>query len=914
MDGMRIEEENAVPIVELNEGAPPEATPMMRQYIEIRAANPDSLLFYRMGDFYELFFDDAVEAARALGIHLTKRGKHMGADIPMCGVPVATADDYLQKLIALGYRVAVCEQLEDPSEAKKRGSKSVVRRDVVRLVTPGTVTEEKLLDPTESRPLAALSRVRSSGADEYALAWIDLSTGLFRVAGVPFDRLEAEIARIAPAELIVPQSLWSDTSARNAFDGLGLAIQPQDASCFDVRAAPERLQRVLGVATLDAFGAFTPGELSALGAVAGYVEATQRDARPALSPPIREALRDHMLIDAATRASLELDRGPDGGRVGSLLAAIDRTLTGGGARCLAARLRAPLTDPGRINARLEAVAWFMAHDDVRDGVRGNLRGTPDLERATSRLALDRGRPLDLLAVRDGLRVANRLADRLPPEMPDELADARTALGEPLGDLVQILDALSDRPPARAGEPGLVREGASTRLDDARALIGDSRRAVMALQTRYAEQTGVRTLRIKHNNVLGYFIEVNSNHADALGKEPFRHRQTLASAMRFTCDELQELEGRIASAAEDARQIEAEAFKRMRDAVVEAAPRLRALAGALATIDVSAALARLAEGEGYCRPVVDDTLAFEIVAGRHPVVEQALRASASMPFVANDAALSAPKGQERGALWLLTGPNMGGKSTFLRQCALIAVMAQAGSFVPAGSARIGVVDRLFSRVGASDDLARGRSTFMVEMVETATILHQATERSLVVLDEIGRGTSTHDGLSIAWSAVEHLHEAIGPRGLFATHFHELTALEGRLDRLACVHCRVEEAQGEVVFLHEIAPGAASRSYGIQVAKLAGLPAPVVARAKAVLERLEGHARARADRARQGGSPKSDAPCDGRGALDDLPLFSLLAVPEPANATDPLREALTEIAPDEMTPREAMDALYRLKSLR
>ena len=894
-----------------------EPTPMMKQYIEIRAANPDSLLFYRMGDFYELFFDDAVEAARALGIHLTKRGKHLGEDIPMCGVPVATADDYLQKLIALGYRVAVCEQLEDPAEAKKRGHKSVVRRDVVRLVTPGTITEDKLLEPGQTRPLVALSRVRSSGRDEFALASIDLSTGAFEVVASDAGGVGAEIARLGPAELIVPDSLWGDGEVRHWIDGAGVPVQPQDASCFDASAASERLRRALGVATLEAFGEFTRAELSAMAGAAGYVEATQKGDRASLRPPQRRRADTHMMIDAATRTSLEIERGPDGTRSGSLVAAVDRTVTGGGARLLLARLRAPLVDPVAIEERLEAVAWLLREDAVRDAVRGHLRAVPDMERAVSRLALGRGAPRDLVAVRDGLAGAAVIAERLDgASLPTELARAAKGLAAIPAALSKHLGAtLSDEPPARVADGGLVTGGAVAALDEARNLREHGRHLVMGLQASYADETGLR-LRVKHNNVLGYFIEVNaaqaaplmaSSDGDAGEGTRFRHRQTLANAMRFGTQELSELEARINGAGDEIRQIEEAAFAEMVGLCTDAADAVREVADALAALDVAAALARLAEGEGYCRPTVDASLAFDIVAGRHPVVEQALRARAEMPFVANDLDLSPPrrKGKTKapdgdgGAIWLLTGPNMGGKSTALRQAALIAILAQAGSFVPAGSAHIGVCDRLFSRVGASDDLARGRSTFMVEMVETATILNQATRRSLVVLDEIGRGTSTHDGLSIAWSAIEHLHEANGSRALFATHFHELTALEERLDRLACVSMQVEEVKGEVVFLHRIAPGAADRSYGIQVARLAGLPAAVVARAEAVLARLEG---------RDGGEAADDP-------FGDLPLFSVSA-PPPASrrdeAGDALREAVETLRPDEMTPREAMDAIYALKA--
>ena len=634
---------------------------MMRQFIEIRAANPDSLLFYRMGDFYELFFDDAVEASRALGIHLTKRGKHMGEDIPMCGVPVATADDYLQKLIALGYRVAVCEQLEDPAEAKKRGHKAVVRRDVVRLVTPGTVTEDKLLDPTRPRPLAALSRVRSTGRDEYALAWIELSTGAFRVAPCPQEGIAAEVARIGPAELTLPEPIWTDAELRPVLDALGLPVQPQDPSCFDASAADERLRRALGVATLEAFGAFSRVEMSAMAGALGYVEATQKGARASLRPPVRECADGRLMIDAATRASLEIERGPDGDRSGSLVAAADRTVTAGGARLLLERLRAPLVDPAAIDARLDAVAWFLCEDGRRDGVRGHLRAAPDMERAISRLALGRGHPRDLVALRDGLAVARLVADLLGTDAPAEIEAARDALGAvPAALADRLAHVLAETPPARVTDGGLVREGALRELDEARALRERGRDLVMGLQAKYAAETGVRTLRVKHNNVLGHFVEVNAAHAGSLegcASTAFRHRQTMANAMRFTTDELVELETRINGAADEARRIEEGVFAELVAASVAHAEPVRRVADGLAAIDVAAALARLAGGEGYCRPVVDGSRAFAIVAGRHPVVEQALRRRAEMPFVANGIDLSPPGGgnDDAGAIWKHDGP-------------------------------------------------------------------------------------------------------------------------------------------------------------------------------------------------------------------------------------------------------------------
>ena len=893
------------------------ATPMMEQYIEIKAANPDSLLFYRMGDFYEMFFGDAETASRALGIALTKRGKHQGEDIPMCGVPVHAADDYLQKLIALGHRVAVCEQIEDPSEAKKRGSKSVVRRDVVRLVTPGTITEEKLLAPSESNFLMALGRVKAGaaprdggkdGAGNLALAWIDISTGTFRVSESSADSLLADILRIDPRELVVADPVFHDPALRPVFDVLGRVANPQPAVLFDSANAEDRIARYFGVATADGFGEFSRAELSALAGAIAYVEKTQKAERPPLGRPEREAAGETLFIDPATRANLELARTLSGGREGSLLKAMDRTVTGGGARLLLERLMAPLVDPAAIGERHDSVSHLLSEPVLREALRTALKSVPDMPRALSRLALNRGGPRDLGALAAGLAAAADIAALLDTaDLPTELATARAALRRLPEAFAGHLDrALADDLPLLKRDGGFTRAGYDGQLDEMRALRDQSRRVIAGMERDLIEETGIRSLKIRHNNVLGYYIEVTANHQAIMtgtdaARARFIHRQTMANAMRFTTTELADLETKIANAADRALAIELAVFDRLTAEAVENAEAIRAGAQALAVLDVSAALAVLAEAENFCRPKIDGSLAFRIERGRHPVVEQALKRQAGEPFVANDCDLSPEEGGKRGAIWLLTGPNMGGKSTFLRQNALIAVLAQMGSFVPAKSAHIGVVDRLFSRVGASDDLARGRSTFMVEMVETAAILNQAGERALVILDEIGRGTATFDGLSIAWAAVEYLHEKNGCRAIFATHFHEMTALSEKLPRLHNVTMRVKEWEGDVIFLHEVSRGAADRSYGVQVARLAGLPPAVVERARAVLHQLEeGEVSGKASR-----------------IVDDLPLFSVAAErnaakPKPGT-NSALGDALAALHPDEMTPREALEAIYRLKGL-
>ena len=894
---------------------PGEASPSMAQFLEIKAANPDCLLWYRMGDFYELFFDDAVVASATLGIVLTKRGKHLGQDIPMCGVPVHRADEYLQRLIRAGHRVAVAEQLEDPADARKRGSKAVVRRDVVRLVTPGTLTEDALLDAKARNYLTALFRTGAGAAGQapvdarLALASLDISTGEFEMGEVEGADLPGELTRLAPSEVILSDALFGDAWLTRWIEAAGAAATPVPTAYFDSLAGEAALKQQLKVAELGGFGGFTRPELAAAGALLKYVELTQIGRKPVLRPPRRSGSDTLLLIDAASRASLELTRSTAGEKQGSLLGAIDRTVTGAGARELAARLASPLRDVKQIDARLDAVGFLVDQEALRRDLRDCLRLAPDLARAVSRLAFARGSPRDLAAVRDALAIATSISGLLSSDgdglgLPAELSRIAGRLRAAPDELhAALAAALVDDPPHLRRDGGFVREGYRPELDEARRLKEDSRSVMAGLEAKYIERTGVKSLKVRHNNILGFFIEVTQANAKPLleGKltAEFRHRQTMANAVRFSTPELAETEGRIASATERALSLEQEVFAELAEAVEREERSLSEVAAALAELDATAGLAELARSQGYVRPLVDDSDAFEIRGGRHPVVEQALAAAKSGAFIENDCVLGGGEG-DGGRIWLVTGPNMAGKSTFLRQNALIAVLAQMGSYVPARSAVIGAVDRLFSRVGASDDLARGRSTFMVEMVETAAILNQASRRSLVILDEIGRGTATFDGLSIAWATVEFLHEAVGARTLFATHYHELTALGRRLSNVANVTMDVREWHDEIVFLHKVKPGAADRSYGIQVAKLAGLPAPVLERAREVLALLE----------------KSDSKKNARNdALDELPLFAVTRASVPApGGPSAVEKAVDELSPDDMSPRAALDALYRLKALR
>ena len=871
---------------------PDTVTPMMVQYLAIKEDCPDCLLFYRMGDFYELFFDDAAAAAGALDIALTKRGKHLGQDIPMCGVPVHSHEIYLNRLIKKGFKVAVCEQTEDPAEARKRGPKAIVRREIMRVITPGTLTEDTLLEARRHNYLAAVAE--TSGG--LGMAWIDMSTGDFLTQAFGVGDFDAALARIAPGELLIAEGFLQNPAFFETFADWKDRLSPLPQSCFDSVNGEKRLQALFGVKTLDAFGDFSRPELAAAGALVDYVEMTQKGRLPRLAKPKRIAEGEVMEIDAATRGNLELTQSLSGSLKGSLLGVIDKTVTGAGARLLGSHLAAPLTDDVEIRRRLDGVAYMVDEGGLRGSLRDALRQTPDIERACSRLTVGRGGPRDLGALRDALTQGSILRGLLAGPGPAPPPEAVAALDKDLGSHDALIDrlarALKPDAPLMIRHGGFIAAGYAPDLDEQIALRDESRRLIAELQKRYREDTGVASLKVTHNNVLGFFVEVRPLHADKLG-EPFIHRQTMANAVRFTTVELGELESKIARAADRALAIELALFD---DLVGEVAARIDDIARAaraLAGLDLVTALAELAVNREYRRPKVDDSLAFDITGGRHPVVEALAPAGEAGRFIPNDCDLG---GDQR--LWLVTGPNMAGKSTFLRQNALIAILAQMGSFVPATSAHLGVVDRLFSRVGAADDLARGRSTFMVEMVETAAILNQSGPRALVILDEIGRGTATYDGLSIAWAAVEHLHEVNRCRALFATHYHELTALAAKLKALSCHTMRVKEWRGDVVFLYEVGPGAADRSYGIHVARLAGLPESVVTRAEAVLGVLE-----------------SDGQSGDLARLaDDLPLFTATPARRPAQAgPSPLEEALAEVAPDELTPKTALELIYRLKAL-
>ena len=853
---------------------------MMAQYLALKAEAGDCLLFYRMGDFFELFFDDARTAAQVLDIALTSRGEHQGVPIPMCGVPVHSAEGYLARLIKAGCRVAIAEQVETPEEAKKRGgSKALVARDIVRFVTAGTLTEEALLEPRRANVLAAVCEVRGT----IGLAACDISTGRMELEECSADRMGAALARLGASELVVPEG-WSDAP-------LEAIVRP--SRDFGSDGGEVRLKAAHGVATLDGFGTFSRAMLAAAGGLIAYLEHVGRGKLPLLLPPVAREGEAHLAMDEATRASLEILVSSQGTRRGSLIEAVDRCVTGAGARLLAEDLSAPLTDAAMIEARLALVQWLHDNALLRGDLRAVLRALPDVGRALGRVVAGRGSPRDLGQLRDGLGEARRIHDHLRgqaelPALLEALLPHLTGHGA-LTDLFSR--ALVPAPPTERGQGGFIAEGYDHALDELRRISGDARRAIAALEARYREQTGIAALKIRHNGVLGYFVEVPARHADVLmaPDSGFTHRQTMAGAVRFNALALHEEASRIAEAGGHALAAEEAHFEELVGEAIKARHAIAATAEALARLDVACGQAERAAEGGWCRPHVVDDNRLEIEGGRHPVVEAALAAKGER-FVANDCRLSP---QDR--LWLVGGPNMGGKSTFLRQNALIVLLAQAGGFVPAASATVGLTDRLFSRVGASDNLARGRSTFMVEMVETAAILAQASERSFVILDEVGRGTSTYDGLALAWAVVEAVHGVNKCRCLFATHYHELSRLAESCEALSLHHVRAREWQGDLVLLHELAEGPADRSYGLAVAKLAGVPAPVVARASAVLQRLE----------------KGRAETGGLAAgLGDLPLFAA-AIEHKEEVVDALRERLSTLDVDALSPREALDLLYELK---
>ena len=877
-------------------------TPMMKQFLSIKAeAGPDVLLFFRMGDFYELFFDDAIHAAEALDIALTKRGKHNGFDIPMCGVPAHASETYLHRLIKKGFKVAICEQTETPAEAKKRGYKAVVNREIVRVVTPGTLTEESLLD---ARGQNIILSIYKSLLGEYAIAWADISDGSFNVSEVDPMNLPSKLAAFSPSEVIIPELLYQDSEFLKTLHLRDTSLTPQPAIKFNYRSAEAHLQKCFNVKSLQGFGSFTKAEISAAGALLNYLELTQAGNRVQLSNLKQNSTSNYLLIDPATRTSLEIDRNQRGLKDGSLLSVVDRTITGAGARLLKQRLNSPLIDSCEINKRLDSVDFFVKKDELLLKLRTELKKTGDMARSVSRLGLGRGSPKDILTLSQGLmlcqEIENFFHDVTDLKKIDNVFNAVKKLkisnnSKLFRFAVEASKAFLPDAPLNLRQGGFIASGWSSELDELKILRSDSRQHIANLQAEYREVSSIPTLKVKHNNILGYFIEITPKYSDKMNdghlKEIFIHRQTLGSCVRYTTTDLADLDSRITTARDRALALEIDIFQRFVARSIFLTEEIREVALALATLDVLSAASIWAIETNAIRPSVDNSTAFSVKEGRHPVVEKSLSRLPDLNFTPNDCELDVeinlgPR------LTLITGPNMAGKSTYLRQNALMVILAQSGFYVPATAAKIGIVDRLFSRVGASDDLSRGQSTFMVEMLETAAILNLATNRSFVILDEIGRGTSTFDGLAIAWSVADHLFEINQCRTLFATHYHELTKMIESTDGAKNVSLKAKEWDGELIFLHDLIAGAADKSYGIQVAKLAGLPVAALRRAQDVLSLLESDHK------------------DKGSIIADLPLFDVKAPSQNVQKSETL-ELIKNLNTDELTPRAALDFLYELK---
>ena len=877
-------------------------TPMMKQFLSIKAeAGPDVLLFFRMGDFYELFFDDAIHAAEVLDIALTKRGKHNGFDIPMCGVPAHASETYLHRLIKKGFKVAICEQTETPAEAKKRGYKAIVNREIVRVVTPGTLTEETLLDASGQNFILSIYK---SLLGEYAIAWADISDGSFNVSEVDPMNLPSKLAALSPSEVIIPELLYQDSEFLKTLHLRDASLTPQPAIKFNYRSAEAHLQKCFNVKSLQGFGSFTKAEISAAGALLNYLELTQAGNRVQLSNLKQNSTSNYLIIDPATRASLEIDRNQRGLKDGSLLSVVDRTITGAGARLLKQRLNSPLIDSCEINKRLDSVGFFVKKDELLLKLRTELKKTGDMARSVGRLGLGRGSPKDILTLSQGLmlcqEIENFFHDVTDLKKIDNVFNAVKKLkisnnSKLFRFAVEASKAFLPDAPLNLRQGGFIATGWSSELDELKILRSDSRQHIANLQAEYIEVSSIPTLKVKHNNILGYFIEITPKYADKMNddhlKEIFIHRQTLGGCVRYTTTDLADLDSRITTARDRALALEIDIFQRFVARSIFLTEEIREVALALATLDVLSAASIWAIETNAIMPSVDNSTAFSVKEGRHPVVEKSLSKLPDSNFTPNDCELDVdinlgPR------LTLITGPNMAGKSTYLRQNALMVILAQSGFYVPATAAKIGIVDRLFSRVGASDDLSRGQSTFMVEMLETAAILNLATNRSFVILDEIGRGTSTFDGLAIAWSVADHLFEINQCRTLFATHYHELTKMIESTDGAKNVSLKAKEWDGELIFLHDLITGAADKSYGIQVAKLAGLPVAALRRAQDVLSLLESDHK------------------DKGSIIADLPLFDVKVPSQNVQKSETL-ELIKNLNTDELTPRAALDFLYELK---
>ncbi|MBA8769773.1 DNA mismatch repair protein MutS [Wolbachia pipientis] len=822
-------------------------TPVMEQYLNLKAQYKDHLLFYRLGDFYELFFDDAIKAAKLLNIVLTKRGNSYGQDIPMCGVPAHSSESYLHKLIDLGFKVAICDQLETADEAKKRGYKSIVKRDVVRVVTPGTIIEDSLLEDKSNNYLASIVEQN----DEYAISWLELSTGKFFHTLTSLKALDSDLLRISPRELLISEKFTEDEKIRSILKNYKISITQHAQSFFEYSKSHRTLCEFYKIRELGSIGNFSKVEIMACGALLEYVRVTQRGSIPRLEFPKIYKQQNFMLIDASARRNLELFSTQFGEKKGSLISVIDHTVTASGGRLLKQMLASPLACSKAINLRLSTAQFFVNNHEPRRKIREILSNIPDIERSLSRLILGRGSPKDMNLLKIGLGKTLELSEflckiesgengSLPQQYviqteiqpasragmtvksdESELSTIHKSLGNHK-DLFELLNsAILDNNLSSVKEGGFIHSKYNSELSELSYILNNSNKLITKLRESYRDLTGIAALKILHNNILGYYVEVSANHK--ITSDIFIHRQSLANSMRYTTNELKELENKILTARDAAIGLEMKIFSELCSEVAKESEKIALAANALAKLDIRTAFAELAVQNNYVKPIIDDSKEFNICSGRHPVVE------VNDKFIANSINLA--------GIHLITGPNMAGKSTFLRQNALIAILAHMGSFVPAESAHIGVIDKIFSRVGATDNITAGYSTFMVEMIETATIVNQATDRSLVILDEIGRGTGVYDGLSIAQAVIEHIHNVNKCRAIFATHYHELTKVSKYLKNVKCFCVKIREWNGEVIFLHEVIEGIADESYGIHVAKLAGFPDSVLNRASEVFEELK-----------------------------------------------------------------------------
>ncbi|MCR5224562.1 MAG: DNA mismatch repair protein MutS [Alphaproteobacteria bacterium] len=860
-----------------------EATPMMAQYLTAKAQYPDCLLLFRMGDFYELFFDDAKLASSILSIALTHRGKHLNEDVPMCGVPVATMDNYVGRLVRAGYKVAICEQMETPEEAKKRGYKALVRRDISRIVTAGTVTEDYLLDSHQNNYLMAVVPDTSKKTQEVkkvSFAAIDISTGDFIVNTDIHKEFISLMNVYRPKEVLIPSSCEKTDFAKSLSASCGATITTLPDSKFNPIVEKDRLEKYFKVKTLDSFGIELSGEMSACGAVLEYLLITQRDNLSVLPPPRKASFSNYLVVDPATSKSLDIVTSGHGNYEYSLLGAIDKTKTPFGARLLAARVSMPVIDINLLNARLNCVDFFMQHEKLTESIRASLTGCPDLERAINRIRFNKFSPRDLGDIRESLRIILEIQSltrefTMPTEGEykfEKLKDFSELYGTLKSSLIESLSFSREN---------IIADGYSEELDKLKYIKNHSEDLIADLQAKYINKTGINTLKIRNNALIGWYIEIPLTQKHKVTAD-FIHKQTLISSIRYTTADLVSLQMKLIQAFDDWRGLEQKIYAQIVEEVLKNYEDISYAIKLFARLDVHTNFACIARERGYVRPEMTTEHVLEIEGGKHPVL-----ALLEKDFTENDCNLD-----EKNRICLLTGPNMAGKSTYLRQNALIVILAQIGCYVPAQKAVIGIVDRLFSRVGASDDLARGRSTFMVEMIETATILNQATANSFVILDEVGRGTSTYDGLSIAWAVIENLNKKNKCRVLFATHYRELTKLQNAMPNIRCKTLKVQEWNGDVVFYHKIVDGIADKSYGIHVASIAGVPAAVIKRATELLKNFE--------------SQKDISMNFAQETSEQMDLLSY-------NADAPIKQKLAAIDPNNITPMEALNIICELKEM-